>query len=156
MPGAEDPRTRSQLMAGIRGRDTVPELQVRRALHARGFRYSTNPVRLPGRPDVVLTRWKVAVFVHGCFWHLHKCSLSRVPGSNVPFWEKKLSRNAERDVIAALTLISMDWRVATVWECALRGSKARATFDGSMDQLSHWIRHETDTPVIEIAGGMTC
>lgn len=143
-------------MARIRGRDTQPELRVRAALHARGFRFSTKPVRLPGRPDVVLTRWRVALFVHGCFWHLHECSLSKIPSSNVPFWQKKLTGNAERDVINALTLVSMKWRVATVWECALRGARARSMFTENMDRLANWVRNEPGVPVIDIAGDVPC
>lgn len=139
-------------MAGIRGRDTKPEMQVRRALHLRGFRFSRAPVRLPGRPDVVLTRWKVAVFVHGCFWHLHGCSLSKLPESNSQFWQRKLAGNVERDELVALTLISLGWRVAIVWECALKGIRAQASFDAAMDRLAAWIRSDSREPALEISG----
>lgn len=147
-----DPKIRSQMMARIRSRDTRPETLVRRALHHRGFRFARNPVRLPGRPDVVLSRWKVAVFVHGCFWHRHGCSLSKLPASNTEFWHRKLAGNVHRDEVAVLTLLMMGWRVATVWECALRGPRARYAFDGAMDLLAAWIRSESSEPVLDISG----
>lgn len=140
-------------MAGIGGRNTKPEIQVRRALHLRGFRFSLAPVRLPGRPDVVLTRWKVAVFVHGCFWHWHGCALSKLPGSNTQFWQRKLAGNVERDELAALTLVALGWRVVIVWECALRGARAQAEFDAAMNRLAGWIRSDSGEAVLEISGG---
>lgn len=139
-------------MASIRGRDTKPEIQVRQALHLRGFRFSRSPLRLPGSPDVVLTRWKVAVFVHGCFWHLHGCSLSKLPANNGQFWQRKLAGNVERDELAALTLVALGWRVATVWECALRGKRARADFSPAMDRLAVWIRDGSGEPALDISG----
>lgn len=139
-------------MASVRGRDTKPELQVRRALHLRGFRFSRNPARLPGRPDVVLTKWKVAVFVHGCFWHWHGCSLSKLPASNEQFWHRKLTGNVDRDDLTTLTLLALGWRVAVVWECALRSTRARASFDPAMDRLATWIRSAPAEHVLEISG----
>lgn len=144
------------MMAGIRGRDTKPEIQVRRALHRRGFRYSRASARLPGRPDVVLTRWKAVVFVHGCFWHWHGCSLSKLPESNRQFWQRKLSGNVERDELAALTLVALGWRVATVWECSLRGTTAREGFEAAMDRLATWIRSDSEGPVLEITADAAC
>lgn len=146
-----DPQVRSRMMSGIRWRNTKPELTVRRQLHARGFRYALRPIALPGRPDVVLSRWRVAVFVHGCFWHYHGCHLSKMPASNRPFWQSKLAANQVRDEIAVLTLVSMGWRVAVVWECALRGASASRGFTAALDDLALWIRREgSDTPTIEI------
>jgi DNA mismatch endonuclease, patch repair protein len=140
-----DSLTRSRMMSGIRGKDTQPEVMVRRALHARGLRFGIKQTRLPGRPDIVLPRWKVAVFVHGCFWHWHGCQLSKMPTSNREFWEKKLAGNQDRDSRAQIALISMGWRVAMIWECSLRGQAARARFDTVMDELAQWIR---DQPTI--------
>jgi DNA mismatch endonuclease, patch repair protein len=147
---------RGRMMAGIRSRDTKPEMQVRRALHMRGFRFSRNPVRLPGRPDVVLSRWKVAVFVHGCFWHRHGCSLSKLPANHRSFWESKLAGNVARDEVAAMTLVAFGWRVATVWECALRGKRAMAGFDAAMDRLAAWIRSDSEGAVLDISGDAGC
>ena len=140
-----DSLTRSRMMSGIRGQNTRPEIMVRRALHARGFRFGLNRQLLPGRPDAVLPRWKVAIFVHGCFWHWHGCHLSKMPVSNRAFWNAKLTGNQDRDSRAQIALISMGWRVAMIWECSLRGRAARAGFDEMMDELARWIR---DQPTI--------
>jgi DNA mismatch endonuclease, patch repair protein len=147
-----DSQKRSLMMAGIRGKHTRPELVVRRALHARGLRYRLHKKLGVTSPDIVLPQWKVAVFVHGCFWHWHGCSLSKLPSNNAQFWERKLARNVDRDELAALTLVALGWRVATVWECALRGAKARAGFDAEMDRLAAWIRRDSETRVLEISG----
>lgn len=144
------PGERSWNMSRIGRRDTHPELLVRSALHVRGFRFSRNPIKLPGSPDVVLTKWRVAVFVHGCFWHWHGCHQSKVPGSNTSFWTSKLTRNKDRDVVAMLSLVSMGWRVATIWECALRGSAAKRDFTRRMDQLAHWIRNCPQAVALEV------
>jgi DNA mismatch endonuclease, patch repair protein len=133
------------MMSGIRGKDTQPEVMVRRALHARGLRFGIKQTRLPGRPDIVLPRWKVAIFVHGCFWHWHGCQLSKMPTSNRAFWKNKLAGNQDRDSRAQITIISMGWRVAMIWECSLRGQAARAQFDAVMDELAQWIR---DLPTV--------
>lgn len=109
-------------MASIRGRDTKPELQVRKFLHGCGFRYKlTTSKGLPGKPDVVLPHWDAAVFVHGCFWHGHEgCRFATVPATRTDFWVAKIESNKNRDVLAVMQLRKMGWRVATIWECALR------------------------------------
>mgnify|MGYP001370557829 CR=1 FL=1 len=152
MADVVDAATRSRMMAGIRSKDTKPEVLVRKALHARGFRYPLNSRGLPGRPDVVLPKWKVAVFVHGCFWHSHGCHLSKLPASNTAFWKTKLDANHERDLLAQLTLISAGWRTVTIWECALRGRAALERLPQIMDQLAAWIRDQAEQPVFEISG----
>jgi DNA mismatch endonuclease, patch repair protein len=139
------------MMSGIRGTNTKPELMVRRALHVRGFRFAMTQLGLPGRPDVVLPKWRVAVFVHGCFWHRHGCSLSKMPTSNKEFWGRKLARNQDRDLQAQIALISMGWRVAMIWECSLRGAAALARFDSVMDDLAHWIRRQPHVVAFETA-----
>ena len=108
-------------MSGIRGRDTRIEVAVRKALFARGFRYRLNERRLPGRPDLVLPRYNAAVFIHGCYWHGHDCGLFRVPSTNREFWQTKIDGNRERDRRNGAALRTAGWRVAVVWECALRG-----------------------------------
>ena len=144
-----DPATRSRMMAGIKGKDTKPELLIRRLLHARGFRFALKPARLPGRPDIVLPRWRVAVFVHGCFWHWHRCSLSKMPSSNRPFWEEKLQKNSDRDAQAQMQLVSMGWRVATIWECATRTAAAKAGLEQVMTELANWIRNSPTVMTFE-------
>jgi DNA mismatch endonuclease, patch repair protein len=112
---------RSALMSRIRGKDTIPEIMVRRYLWASGFRYRLHPKGLAGRPDLVLPKWRAVVFVHGCFWHRHEgCSYFSLPKTRPDFWDTKLQRNRERDAAAIKALMSAGWRVAVVWECALR------------------------------------
>ena len=109
------------MMAGIRGRNTRPELVIRKALHARGFRYRLHVAGLPGKPDIVLPRFRAVIFVHGCFWHGHDCPLFRLPATRSEFWEAKISRNRERDREVLGALKTTGWRCLTVWECAIRG-----------------------------------
>ena len=135
-----DPAKRSQMMAGIRTTNTKPERRVRSLLHARGIRFARKNYGLPGRPDLVLPKWKVAIFVNGCFWHMHNCQLFRMPQSNREFWEKKLSGNYVRDLRNIADAMAMGWKVLTIWECALRRSEALETLDKNMDGVVDWIR----------------
>jgi DNA mismatch endonuclease (patch repair protein) len=122
------PERRSANMARIRGRDTAPELLVRRSLHAMGMRFRLQRRDLPGKPDIVLPRHRVALFVHGCFWHQHQdCSAGRLPKSNQEFWAKKLSGNASRDERVVAELNNLGWRVIIVWECELECLEALNT-----------------------------
>lgn len=119
--------TRSEVMSRVRGRDTKPEMRVRRALHAAGLRYRLQARELPGRPDIVFRRVKVAVFVHGCFWHRHPgCDHARMPKSRTEFWEGKLGGNVERDARNVAELEAAGWTVLTVWECDSRDEGAIA------------------------------
>lgn len=138
MPDVVDPKTRSRMMAGITGRDTKPELLIRRALHARGFRYRLDARDVPGRPDILLPRYRAAIFVHGCFWHGHSCPLFRLPGTRTEFWKAKIDRNRARDAEVAEALAGSPWRQLTVWECALRG-KGRLDFAALIDRIALWI-----------------
>lgn len=136
-------------MSGIKGRNTKIEVDLRRALFARGFRYRIDVRLLPGRPDIVLPRYRAAIFVHGCFWHAHDCSLFRLPASRPDFWKAKLEGNAARDGRAIEALAHLGWRVATVWECATRGREAGAVGNVA-DRLADWIRGSM--PVLDIRG----
>lgn len=149
MADVVDAATRSRMMAGIRGRDTKIEVQVRKALHARGLRYRTDVRKLPGRPDIVLPRWRAAILVHGCFWHAHDCGLCRIPATRPDFWREKLEGNAARDRRNHDALVAAGWRVATVWECALRGKGERALI-AVADRLAEWVRG--DEKMIELRG----
>ena len=116
-----DKATRSRMMAGIRGINTKPEISLRRAMHAAGFRYRLHAKDLPGKPDLVFPRYGAVVFVHGCFWHRHAgCRWATTPSTNVDFWREKFEQNMERDRRNIDTLHELGWRVALVWECALR------------------------------------
>jgi DNA mismatch endonuclease (patch repair protein) len=108
---------RSALMARIRGSNTAPERKVRQLVWGIGYRYRLNVRSLPGSPDLVFPRLKLALFVHGCFWHYHKCPRFSMPKSRVDFWEKKLQRNQTRDAAAITSLRKAGWRVLVVWEC---------------------------------------
>jgi DNA mismatch endonuclease (patch repair protein) len=127
MADVMSPEKRSALMSRIRGRDTKPELQIRKALWHAGLRFRLNVQSLPGRPDIVLPRWGAVIFVHGCFWHRHEgCPLFRLPSTRTSFWNEKLARNRVRDEQATSSLAAAGWRILTIWECALRASPAEA------------------------------
>lgn len=114
------PEVRSRMMSRIHGRNTRPEIALRRALHGRGFRYRLNARKLPGSPDIVLPKWKTVLFVHGCYWHRHTdCPKASTPSSNVEFWDGKFKKNVERDALNILDLLDAGWRVGVVWECLI-------------------------------------
>ena len=138
MPDIVSFATRSRMMAAIRGKNTKPELIVRSALHRRGFRYRLHSRDLPGRPDVVLPKWNAVIFVHGCFWHGHDCHLYRLPATRTEFWQAKITRNRAVDARAIKALRKEGWRVALVWECALKG-KLRLPIDSVADQCARWL-----------------
>lgn len=123
------PERRSALMSRIRGKDTRIELEVRRCLHALGFRYRLGGAGLPGRPDLVLPKYRAVVFVHGCFWHQHDCHLFRLPKTRTEFWKTKVDANRARDLRTVAQLRELGWHVETVWECQLRGLSTEAVRD---------------------------
>ena len=129
---------RSYNMSRIRGKNTKPEILVRKGLHARGFRFRLHNKKLPGSPDIVLPKYGVAIMVNGCFWHGHKgCRYATKPKTNVGFWETKIARNRHRDEVTNAHLEALGWHVITVWECELRG-KSQAT--SRLDTLAEEIR----------------
>lgn len=139
------------MMAGIKGKDTRPEMVVRRMLHHAGFRYRVHSNKLPGRPDLVLPRYKVAIFVNGCFWHGHEnCHLFRLPKSRTEFWATKIEMNRSRDVLKSEQLLARDWRVLTIWECALKG-KVRLDADALLVKAEDFIK-ASSIPQSEIFG----
>ena len=111
-------------MRQVRSENTAPEMYVRRALHAAGFRFRLHDKRLPGKPDLVLTKYLTVVFVQGCLWHWHGCRRSRMPSSNTDYWQRKIARNVERDAKNLSALSDKGWRVELVWECELAASTA--------------------------------
>jgi DNA mismatch endonuclease (patch repair protein) len=140
-----DAATRSRMMSGIRGRNTKPEILIRSLLHRRGFRFRLDARDLAGRPDIVLPRYHAVIFVHGCFWHGHDCHLFKWPQTRAEFWRDKIGRNRANDAKAQAALLDAGWRVATVWECALRG--ANRDIDGVLQRLIDWLHG--DAPLHE-------
>jgi DNA mismatch endonuclease (patch repair protein) len=114
------PEARSALMSRIRGKDTKPELAVRRMLHSMGYRFRLHRKDLPGRPDIVFPGRRKVIFVHGCFWHGHGCKIGRPPGSRLEYWGPKIEANRTRDRRKSAELRASGWSVATLWQCALR------------------------------------
>ena len=139
MADVVDAATRSRMMSGIRGKNTKPELLIRKALHARGFRYRLHCKDLPGNPDLCLPKYRAVIFVHGCFWHGHGCHLFKWPKTRSEFWREKIGRNRAVDEGALDRLRSDGWRVAIIWECALKG-RERVPFDEMIESLAGWLR----------------
>ena len=145
-----DRATRSRMMAGIKGKNTLPEIIVRRFLHARGFRYRLHARYLPGSPDIVLPKWKVAIFVHGCFWHRHSgCRFATVPASNEESWQHKFAQNVSRDRRNISEILSLGWTVIVLWECGLKSVEAG---EESLTWLAGTIRSANGHRFIEWPG----
>ncbi len=138
MPDVLNPDQRHRNMAAIHSSSTKPELKLRRALWHQGFRYRINDKHLPGRPDLVLPKFRTAIFVHGCFWHGHKdCKYYTVPKTNTEFWMAKVARNKERDQDVWRKLEAKGWNVIIVWECQLK----KAVLEDTVNQVAEEIRH---------------
>ena len=130
--------TRSRMMANIKAKDTKPELVIRKILHSRGYRYRLHGQKLPGKPDIVLPKYRAVIFVNGCFWHGHDCHLFKWPKSRVDFWRDKISGNKNRDLKNHLELNIQGWRQLTVWECAIKG-KHRLSMDQIIENIEVWL-----------------
>lgn len=135
------PEQRHRCMAAIKGKNTKPELIVRKYLFSKGLRYRLHAKKLPGKPDIVLPKYKTVIFINGCFWHGHEgCRYYTIPKTNVSFWETKISTNKERDILNETKLRQQGWRVIRIWECEIRGVKDR---DQRLEKLYNQI---TATP----------
>lgn len=126
------------MMSGIQGKNTKPELVIRKGLHALGFRYRLHVTRLPGKPDIALPKYKVVIFANGCFWHGHDCHLFKWPSTRPEWWRAKIEKTRLADEAARNALLSDGWRVAEVWECALKG-RTRLPFGEVIGELADWI-----------------
>ena len=140
---------RSRMMAGIGGKNTKPELFLRKGLHAQGFRFRIHRQDLPGTPDIVFPRYRAVLFVHGCFWHGHDCHLFKVPGTRAAFWLAKISRNRDVDCRAREGLSMASWRQGVVWECALKG-RVRLPPETVIAACADWLK--SDRAWIELRG----
>ncbi len=130
---------RSQMMSGIQSKNTRPELIVRKALHNKGFRFRTHPAGLPGKPDIVLSKYKAVIFIHGCFWHGHDCHLFKWPSSKADFWLNKINRNRDKDSEVVSALLGLDWRILVIWECSLKG-KEKLGVEEVVRRASLWLK----------------
>lgn len=129
------------MMSGIRGKNTGPELAIRRGLHAKGYRFRLHANDVPGKPDLVLPRYHATIFVNGCFWHNHNCHLFKMPSTRTEFWRSKISKNVERDRQVDGLLDEAGWRKMTIWECALKG-RTRLDFDTVISRVGEWLHGE--------------
>lgn len=129
-----DAATRSRMMSSIKAKNTEPEINLRHELHRQGFRYRLHQ-KLPGSPDIVLPKYKTVVLVHGCFWHGHGCAFFKWPKTRSEFWREKILQNRERDIRQLSALSAEGWRVAVVWECAIRAAAGTNLYD----DLGGWI-----------------
>lgn len=148
MTDVVSPAKRSRMMSGIKGKNSLPEVLVRKALFAIGHRFRLHRRDLPGTPDIAMPGRKIAIFVHGCFWHAHQgCKYAKTPSTRTEFWASKLRGNVERDQRAADRLIEMGWRVLSVWECSTRAPECVARLP---EALRQWIN--SNAPTGEISG----
>ncbi len=138
---------RSRNMAAIKGKNTKPELDVRRALHARGFRFRLHRRDLPGNPDLVFPKLKAVIWVNGCFWHGHGCGAARVPLSRIDYWGPKIGRTKVRDAAAVAAISAMGWRSLTIWECSLRGKRSQG-LESVVDMAAEWLAEGAETTEI--------
>lgn len=134
-------------MSGIRGKDTGPEMLVRKALFHRGLRYRLHFKGLPGKPDIVFPQYRAIVLVHGCFWHMHQCKLFKWPATRVDFWREKLLANRSRDVRNLQAYNELGWKTLVIWECAVR--KYKQHMEDLTDQVEDWVRRGTGDKMIE-------
>jgi len=140
MADVHDKKTRSHNMAAIKGKNTKPEIWLRKELFKRGFRYRLHRKDLPGKPDIVLRKYRAVIFVHGCFWHGHQgCPLFRIPSTRTGFWEEKISSNRDRDSRNVAKLQELGWRVLELWECSITG-KLRLNEHTLIRYVSEWIK----------------
>ena len=144
-----DAATRSRMMSGIRGKNTKPEITIRKAIHRLGLRYRIHSAHVPGRPDMVFPEFRAVIFVNGCFWHGHDCKYFKLPSTRRDFWGAKIAANKARDLLVRTELEKAEWRHLTIWECAVRGQKNEATAKVA-SQAVKWLRSRS--PQREIRG----
>ncbi len=141
---------RHRCMSHIKGRDTKPELLVRRYLWRHGFRYRLYDKRLPGKPDIIMRKWKTVIFVNGCFWHGHECDKFRLPKSNTQFWRNKIDTNRNRDRLNNCKLRLLGFRVITIWECELSKARREKTLEALSFTLSQIVLKENNATLYDM------
>lgn len=143
------PAVRSRMMAGIRAKNTRPEMTVRRGLHTVGLRFRLHDRRLPGKPDLVFRKYGAVIFVNGCFWHGHECAKFKWPKSREEFWRTKIKRNRVNDLKNAEALSAIGWRTLVIWECAIKCRNESVLFE-MFAQCRDWLKNGGDSMVIEV------
>ena len=143
-----DKETRSRMMSGIQGKNTKPEMLIRKGLHALGFRYRLHSPKLPGKADIVLPKYKAIILINGCFWHAHNCHFFKWPSTRKDFWESKILSNKVRDQENLKQYSDAGWKTLIIWECALKG-KAKLPVNSIFDLIVHWIACERTNCNIE-------
>ncbi|MGQ1270056.1 very short patch repair endonuclease (plasmid) [Acinetobacter baumannii] len=142
-----DSITRSRMMAAVKSSNTKPELQIRKILHERGFRFRLHEKKLPGKPDIVLPKYRAVIFINGCFWHGHdNCRFSKLPATRTDFWKEKISKNKFNDANAIASLLTSNWRVCIIWQCKIREVKKDLT--RLADTVSNFIKGQE--PFLEL------
>lgn len=140
LPDIVSKQKRSEMMSRIKSKNTAPEMKVRTALHARGYRYCLHCKGLPGKPDIVFKKYKAIIMVHGCFWHGHDCHLFKWPSTRPQFWQDKIRKNKLKDKETSEQLNALGFRILTVWECAIKG-KTRLDFVELTNTIEDWLKH---------------
>ncbi|MES2675506.1 MAG: very short patch repair endonuclease [Pseudomonadota bacterium] len=139
---------RAEMMAGIKGKNNLAELLIRRGLHGLGFRYQLHRKDLPGKPDLVFPKHHAVIFVNGCFWHAHNCHLFKWPSSRPEFWHEKISANKLRDEKNIAACIKTGWKVLIIWECSLKGKTRRQTKE-VIHTAANWLLYDSQNAEIE-------
>lgn len=143
-----DKQKRSEMMSGIKGKDTRGELAIRKGLHKLGFRYQLHRKDLPGKPDLVFPKYNAVIFVNGCFWHAHNCHLFKWPSSRPEFWQEKINSNKIRDANNFNKYIDLGWKVLIIWECSLKG-KTRRNLNEVINTAANWLLYDSQNAEIE-------
>ena len=148
MVDVHTPIQRSRNMAAIKGKNTKPELIIRKELHRLGFRYRLHYSALPGSPDLVFPKYKAVILINGCFWHKHECHMFKWPKNNAEFWRAKIEKNFIRDSKNSDYLVALGWKSLVIWECALKGRK-KIPIDQVIESTALWLRSEPENKEIE-------
>lgn len=144
--------TRSRMMSGIRAKNTYPEKFLRKGLHALGFRYRLHAKNIPGKPDVVLPKYKALIEIYGCFWHGHGCRYCKTPSTNTLFWKNKIIENQRRDKRNLGRQMEAGWRCLVVWECAIRMAQRSSNTLDTISLAAQWLAGNGDTAIIDEQG----
>lgn len=152
MADVVDKKTRSRMMSGIRAKDTQPELYLRKSLHAQGFRFRIHVKDIPGKPDIVLPKYRALIVIHGCFWHGHDCHYFKLPATNTNFWKTKIDSNRKRDRMALSRQHRDGWRCLVIWECAIRMSQRHPEKLNVTALAAQWLTGRCSSAVIDEMG----